>query len=45
MGDKFPELIHSDLSRPKMFLDVIRREILCMYILIPPNLVQGFMTP
>lgn len=25
MGDKFPELIHSDLSRPKMFLDVIKK--------------------
>lgn len=35
---KFLELIHSDLSRPEVFLDIIKKEVLCMYILIPHKL-------
>ena len=45
MGDKFPELIHSDLSRPKMFLDVIKKGDSMHVHTNTPNLVQGFMTP
>ena len=41
MGGKFLELIHSNLSRPKMFLDIIEKEDSMHVNTYPPGVLGG----